>query len=87
MAHSLIDLYNSILKYGNTEIDIILDDNGISWYQGSTIAGLLQYRNTRKAIEAHVLPHNKKLYSELEQYQLNPKQYIQFLLMKVDYIV
>ena len=33
MASKLIDLHNHVLKYGDTEIIIIFDDDGNAWFQ------------------------------------------------------
>ena len=77
MSHVLIDLYNNILEYGRTKIDIIVDSDGITWYPASVIAKILGYKNKRQAIILHVPDYNKKPYSELAQYQLHPKPNMQ----------
>lgn len=54
MSHTLIDLFNNILKYNDNDIIVVLDDNADPWFSAIQIAKLLGYVNTQKAVRNNV---------------------------------
>lgn len=65
MAHTLIDIFNNILKYNDYEIIIILDDNGNPWFSASHVAKILEYKSAKKAIQLNVPNKYKTTLSDL----------------------
>lgn len=52
-------------NFNNIQIKPFIDYNGNPWFKGNEIASILQYKKKEKAINDHVLTHNKKEYSLL----------------------
>ncbi len=71
MAHTLIDIYNNILKYDDTEITVIVDDKNIPWFSAISVATLLGYKNTRQSIIKNVTKQDCRSLSDLKQFMIN----------------
>jgi len=72
MAHTLIDIYNNILKYDDTEIIVIFDKDNNIWFSGIQISRMLEYKFPEQAIRKKV----KKIYKKrLDELTDNPKEY------------
>ena len=47
-----------VFTYESQKLNIIKKDDDI-WFRGKTVASILNYKNTRKAIIDHVAPEDK----------------------------
>ncbi|AVG46841.1 Bro-N domain-containing [Acanthamoeba polyphaga mimivirus] len=53
--------------YTGADITVIRDSNGNNWYYGESIASILKYKDTLKALTEYVDNEYKKYYYELEK--------------------
>nr|WBF71246.1 putative Bro-N domain-containing protein [Megavirus caiporensis] len=53
--------------YTGADITVIRDSNGNNWYNGESIASILKYKDTLKALTEYVDNEYKKYYYELEK--------------------
>lgn len=67
-SNPLIDIYNNILAYNDTDIIIIIDDNNMAWFCANDIAGLLEYKDRQYAISQHVRNNYKTTFQSLQKY-------------------
>ena len=68
MAQTLIDIYQNILSYDNTNISIVIDSSNIPWFSATNIAEILEYQNTSKAISDHVKNEDIIEFEKLRKY-------------------
>ena len=68
MSHTLIDIFNNIIKYNNNEIKVIVDDRDNIWFCAKDVARLLEYADTKFAIRNNVAPVNKIFYRTLKKF-------------------
>lgn len=71
MSHTLIDVYNNILEYNNSKINIIFDNSNTLWFSAIGVASALAYDDTNRAIDMHVSDEYKKQFSELKKFVKN----------------
>ena len=57
---------DNVYRYKGKRIILFRYDNDI-WFSAAAMARILQYRNTKKAISAHVNPQNKKPFSQFDK--------------------
>ena len=65
---SIVDIYNGILKYNNSDIVIVIDDNNEIWFYAKQVAKILGYKSTREIIKKHVDPLNSVNYESIKTY-------------------
>ncbi len=63
VAESLFDAINNSFVYGNNKVRMFIIDDEM-WFCGKDVADILEYKNTKKAIE-NVRSKNKKTLEEL----------------------
>jgi len=70
----MFNILKNIFNYGNSNVDIIIDDNKIPYFAGSELATLLEYGNPANAVSGNVDLVDKKLYSELSEFVLDERK-------------
>ena len=53
MTNTLKDIASGYIKFGNSEIRIIIDDDDKLWINAKDLADALEYTNTNDAILKH----------------------------------
>ena len=69
--NTLIDIQNNLLKYNSQEIIIILDDKYEPWFSGTSVANVLEYARTNRAIADHVDSSDKQQFINLKKFVKN----------------
>jgi prophage antirepressor-like protein len=67
---SIFDIYNSILKYNNNEINFIIDFDGNIWFKFINITNLLNYKSRKDALRL-INKDNKKLLKYIKTFNKN----------------
>ena len=62
----VFDLVNNCFSYNGIPVTIIVI-NGVIWFKGKDVAGILGYEDPRKAIYDHVDNNDKKTFKELSE--------------------
>ena len=57
--NTIIDIYNEILFYNNTEINYIIDINNIFWFKFISISKILEYKSTKDVLRDHINKEHK----------------------------
>ena len=65
--NSILDIYNSILKYNNNEINFIIDFDGNIWFKFINITKLLNYKSRKDALRL-IKKDNKKLIKNIKTF-------------------
>jgi prophage antirepressor-like protein len=65
--NSILDIYNSVLKYNNNEINFIIDYNGNIWFKFINITQLLNYKSRKDALKL-IKKENKKLLKHIKTF-------------------
>ena len=65
---SLVDIYNGVLKYNDSDIVIVIDDNNEIWFYAKQVAKILGYKSIYEIIKSHVDPINKVTYGSVKTY-------------------
>ncbi len=60
--NTIIDIYNEILFYNNTEINYIIDINNIIWFKFISISKILEYKSTKDVLRDHINKEHKMLF-------------------------
>ena len=58
---SIIDVFENLLKYNNKEVFIVLDINNEIWFKMKDILKVLDYSNSRKAVQLIKINKDYKL--------------------------
>ena len=66
--NTVIDIQNNMVIYNETKINVIIDDNNRPWFSGLSISNILEYKNSRDALDDHVDIQDKKPFSELRKF-------------------
>jgi len=48
--NTILDIYNSVLKYNNNEINFIIDFDGNIWFKFINITKMLNYKSRKDAL-------------------------------------
>ena len=62
----LIDIYNNIIEYNGVRVNVITDNKNMPWFNGSSVAKILNYKRANNSINNHVECLNKKTFNELK---------------------
>jgi prophage antirepressor-like protein len=65
--NSIFNIYNSVLKYNNNEINFIIDLNGNIWFKFINITQLLNYKSRKDALRL-IKNDNKKLLKNIKTF-------------------
>ena len=65
---TLINIYEGILKYKNSTIVIVIDDQNEIWFYAKHITNILEYKSPREIIKKHVDPINKTTYGTIKEF-------------------
>jgi anti-repressor protein len=68
MAFVLKEIYDGLLKYNKRKAIIIFDENGEPWFSAIDIAKILEYSNTKLAIQRNVKQNQKSYFVYLKKY-------------------
>ena len=73
--NTYIDLYNHIIKFNNSEIVIVFDEEGNSWFHVRSIAKALEYVNFKQAIRINIPTKYKRRLDEIIRILINKDEY------------
>src|SRR5947209_2124490 len=76
MAHTLIDIFNGVIKYDGNEIIVIIDDNNVPWFSASNVSKILGYIEKDKAIRMHTKKHDRKQFNKIQKFAKNIPSYM-----------
>ena len=65
--NSILDIYNSVLKYNNNEINFIIDFDGNIWFKFINITKMLNYKSRKDALRL-IKKENKKLIKNIKTF-------------------
>lgn len=68
MSNTLIDIYNNLLKYNDTEITVIMDDKYMPWFSAKNVAIALAYDQPKLAIIKNVEEKDKTTFKNLKKF-------------------
>ena len=63
--NTILDIYNSVLKYNNNEINFIIDFDGNIWFKFINITKMLNYKSRKDALRL-IKKENKKLIKNIK---------------------
>ena len=64
---NLLDIKNNVITYNGIIIDVIINNNGCIWFKAKDVAKILNYENTKQAINMHIESEDKITFEKLEQ--------------------
>jgi prophage antirepressor-like protein len=71
MSDQFIDFTNLLINYKGDTVYIVVDDNNEPWFNAKDIAKLLEYQDTKQAIQINISSENKKQLQDItDVYQL-----------------
>ena len=73
--HTVIDIFNNLLKYGDKEICVIVDNHAVPWFSASNVAETLGYVRPNNPISSFVSDKNKTEFENLLEFIKNPPPY------------
>jgi len=65
--NTILDIYNSVLKYNNNEINFIIDFDGNIWFKFINITKMLNYKSRKDALRL-IKKENKKLIKNIKTF-------------------
>ena len=65
--NTILDIYNSVLKYNNNEINFIIDFDGNIWFKFINITKILNYKSRKDALRL-IKKENKKLIKNIKTF-------------------
>lgn len=64
--NSIIDIYNNLLIYNDSNINYIIDKDNTIWFRFLSIANILKYKSRKDTLRDHVFNENKRKLKEIK---------------------
>ena len=69
----IIDIYNKLLNYNNSDINFIIDNKKTIWFNFKDINEILKYSDRKDVLRQYVEKEEKKMNKEIKWQKKNAK--------------